>query len=82
MQFSIFKKKSGEKNEKKENRTIIDILKHRYVKTIEDEIFKPSEIQVYNRLKFISVTASTSSPSENITKYILRSFHMYVLSIF
>ncbi len=83
MQFSIFKKKEEVKTNKEENenKTIIERLKRRYVKTIEDEIFKPSEIQLYNRLKFISVTASTSSPSENITRYILRSFYMYVLSI-
>ncbi len=62
-------------------KSLIGKLRFRYIKTIEDEIFKVSEIQLYDRLKFISVTASESNPSENITKYILRSFAMYLLAI-
>lgn len=54
--------------------------RQKYIKTIEDAVFKDVETPVYDRLKYISVTASESNPSENINRYILRSFAIYFLS--
>ena len=58
----------------------INKYKQRYIKTIVDKIFGDKETNIYDRLKFISVTASENNPSDNINKYILRSFALYVLS--
>lgn len=62
------------------NKSIIDKYRVKYIKKMEDEVFKQSELSIYDRLKYISVTASESNPSENINKYILRSFAIYALS--
>lgn len=57
----------------------INKYKIEYIKKIENNIFKPTEFNLYDRLKFISVTASEMKPSENINEYILRSFMFYML---
>ena len=62
------------------SKSFINKYRLKYIKIIEDEVFKDNEISIYDRLKYISVTASESNPSENIHKYILRSFAIYLLS--
>jgi hypothetical protein len=82
MQFLKQKDKNVEKDKTKPNQKTSFIAKYqkRYVDIIENNVFKEKEIETYNRLKFISVTASDNNPAENIKRYILRSFALYLLS--
>ena len=84
--MQIFKHKSEQnvqnKTESARKSSLIDKYQKRYVDLIENNIFKEKEIEIYNRLKFISVTSSESNPAENIKRYILKSFTLYLLSPF
>lgn len=57
------------------------LTKIKYVNKIKDNLFKDSEIPLYRKLKFVSIITSENKPSDNIDKYIEKTYLLYTLSL-